>query len=78
MNEMLVGVMFIVQAIGILGGVYMGFKFGQGKPLVEKKETMMDLNEFILPPEVEPEYPIEQPYISWKMKEPDYGDAEEK
>jgi hypothetical protein len=69
---------FFVQGICILGALYIGTRVAQGKPLLEKQESRMDLKDLIFPPEVEKEYPIEEPYISWKMKEPDYGEAEDK
>lgn len=78
MNETITILMFTIQALAILAGVYMGFKFGKDQPLIEKKDKMMDMNDFAIPEEEEKEFPVEEPYISWPVKEKDYGEAEEK
>jgi hypothetical protein len=73
-----IGCVFLIQGVCILGAMYIGSRMAQGKPLVDKSESRIELNELLFPEIQEPDYPVEEPHISWKMKEPDYGDAEEK
>ena len=77
MNETFIVIMFALQPLAILAGVYMGFKFGKDRPLMEKKPKMIDLEDIAFPEENKEEYPIEEPYISW-IKQKDDASAEEK